>query len=219
VGVVLIAAAAIAYAKTRSFLADAVRTEGTVIALDIDRSSKGSATYRPIVRFAGPKGVVEFMSSVGNSPPVYKTGQTVSVLYRASAPDDARIGSFLELWFGAIVTGALGAIFSLISGRLIFLQATRARIKKHLLSYGMPIQADFQSVQINKSSSMSGRHPFCIITQWLNPATSRIHVFQSEDIWFDPTRYIKRKHITVLIDKENPKHYHVDVSFLPEIAD
>jgi hypothetical protein len=57
------------------------------------------------------------------------------------------------------------------------------------------------------------------MTQRLDPATHRVDVFQSEDIWFDPTRYISRRHITVLIDNANLKHYHVDLSFLPEAAD
>jgi len=118
------------------------------------------------------------------------------------------------LWSSAIAPGVLGTAFLSISGLVFFLQARRARLKKYLLSYGMRIQTDFQSVQTG-FIAVNRRTPFRIMTQWLDPATSSVRVFQSEDIWFDPTRYITQKHITVLIDKENTNRYYVDLSFLP----
>jgi len=218
IGAAMLVGAGVLYVNTWSFLADAVRTEGTVIAFDAVRS-RGSTTYRPIVRFNGPNGAVEFASPVSSNPPVYKTNEAVTVLYQSAAPNDARIESFFQLWFGVVIAGGLGTVFSSIGGVMFLLRARRARIKQYLLSNGMPIQTEFQSVQINRSVSVNGRSPFCVMTQWLDPATHRIHVFKSEDIWFDPTHYITRRHITVLIDNANLKHYHVDLSFLPEAAD
>jgi len=217
-GVVLITVTGILYANTRSFLADAVRAEGTVVALEAGGSSNGTV-YRPIVRFAGPNGVVEFTSSLGSRPPAYNTGDTVSVLYRASDPHGARIESFVSLWLAAVITGSLGTIFSSISGIMFFVPMRRARIKEDLLRNGTPIQTDFQSVQLNGAVTVNGQSPFRVMTQWLDPATSLIHVFKSENLWFDPTRYITQKQITVFIDNANPKRYYVDLSFLPKPAD
>lgn len=45
-----------------------------------------------------------------------------------------------------------------------------------------------------------------------------MHVFVSDCIWFDPTDHIDTDELTVLIDKDSPKKYYVDISFLPEVA-
>ena len=71
---------------------------------------------------------------------------------------------------------------------------------------------------INKSLTVNDRSPFLILTQWLNPATSELHIFESNNIWFDPTNHIKTKKIRVFIDRKNPKKYYVDLSFLPKVA-
>ena len=57
-----------------------------------------------------------------------------------------------------------------------------------------------------------------IVSQWQNPATSKLHIFESDNIWFDPTDFIKTDKIKVWIDRKNPKKYMVDLSFLPEVA-
>jgi hypothetical protein len=66
--------------------------------------------------------------------------------------------------------------------------------------------------------SVNDRHPFQIVTQWQNPSTSEIHVFESDNIWYDPSEFITNQRITVYIEKENPKKYWVDLSFLPKMA-
>ena len=78
--------------------------------------------------------------------------------------------------------------------------------------------AKFQSVKINRSFKVNGRNPYQILAHWQNPATSELHVFVSDNIWFDPTDYIDQDDIVVLIDKDNPSSYYVDTSFLPKLA-
>ena len=62
-------------------------------------------------------------------------------------------------------------------------------------------------------------NPYLIYVQWKKPMTSKLHVFKSENIWFDPTDHINTDEITVLIESNNPKKYYVDTSFLPKLAD
>jgi hypothetical protein len=82
----------------------------------------------------------------------------------------------------------------------------------------VPIEASIQSVGINTDVSVNGRNPFRIVAQWQDPATSQVYVFESHNIWFDPSSYIKQKAIRVFVDKANPGKYYVDVSFLPQLA-
>ena len=83
---------------------------------------------------------------------------------------------------------------------------------------GTPIKAKYESVEINRSLKVNGKRPYKIHAQWLNPETDEVHIFDSDNIWFDPTDYITDDEITVLIDKKNPKRYFVDTSFLPRMA-
>jgi len=71
---------------------------------------------------------------------------------------------------------------------------------------------------LNGSVSMNGRSPYRITAQWQDPATSRVYVFVSHDLWFNPSKYVTGKNIRVYIAPGNPKRYYMDVSFLPKLA-
>lgn len=83
---------------------------------------------------------------------------------------------------------------------------------------GVAIEAKIQSVEVKTNISMNGQSPFVVVCQWLNPMTRQLHTFESENIWFDPTPYIEQDTVTVLVEKDNPEKYYVDISFLPKLA-
>jgi hypothetical protein len=203
---------------TRTFLAEASRANGTVIELVRSRSSD-SNTYAPVVRFVTEAGEsIEFTSDTSSNPPSYSEGESVEVLYRTAAPRAARINGFFSLWLGPIIAGGLGTVFGLIGGGMLFAPMLAGRKQADLKQRGTRIVTTFQSVEQNTSVSVNGRHPFRVVTQWTNPATSQIHVFESENLWFDPTAHINARDIGVYIERGNPKRYYVDVSFLPQLA-
>jgi hypothetical protein len=80
------------------------------------------------------------------------------------------------------------------------------------------VLADYERVAVNTAVSMNGASPYRIFVQWQDPATSKVHLFHSEDIWYDPEKFINRKQLTVYVDLRNPKRYSVDTSFLPPAA-
>ncbi len=204
---------------TRSFLAKATKTEGTVVQLVLSYSNH-SRTYHPVVRFTERNGqTIEFVSSIGSNPPGYSEGEKVEVLYLPAEPYKARLNSFFSLWGASIIVGALGGIFLLIGCGFFLAPKLQNRKKEYLLQQGSPIETEFQSVGFNTAVSINGRNPFQIITQWKNPSTSQIHIFKSDNLWYDPTEYIQNKRIRVFIDRNNPKKYYVDLSFLPKIAE
>ncbi|WP_432015503.1 DUF3592 domain-containing protein [Streptomyces cucumeris] len=105
-----------------STLADAERTQGTVVALDwrtddTETSSKKHqsdepAAY-PVVEFTSKDGTRRtFRSSTGTNPPSHEKGDRVEVLYSADSPDDARINDFASLWLGPLIFGGLGLLFA-----------------------------------------------------------------------------------------------------------
>ena len=217
-GVVLLVVALYLLRGTQTFLREASTAHGTVIELTRSRSSD-SNTYAPVVRFVTDAGQsIEFTSKSSSNPPAYSEGEGVGVLYRPAAPHDARINGFFSLWLGPIIAGSLGAVFTLIGAGMVIAPMLSARKEADLRQHGTRIVTAFQSVEENTSLSVNGRHPFRVVTQWTNPATSQIHVFESENLWFDPTAHINVRDIGVFIERGNPKRYFVDLSFLPTLA-
>jgi hypothetical protein len=218
-GVGMLAGSGFLYKITSSFLAEAIKAPGTIVALVASKSSDGTTTYRPIVQFKRPNGqTVSFESSTGSNPARYSQGQRVEVFYRPTAPQDAEINDFFSLWGAPAICGALGAAFFAFGGGFILSRRLRERKNAYLLENGRRIETDFQSVELNTSFQVNDRHPFRIVTQWQNPTTAELHIFRSDDIWFDPTAYIKAKTIAVFIDENNLKRYFVDLSVLPKLA-
>jgi len=224
IGLAMLAGAFLAFTSTQNFLSTAVSTQGTVIELVRSRSSSSSNgssdyTYAPVVKFETKDGsLIEFQSSTSSNPPSYAEGETIEVLYQKSSPHDAKIKGFFSLWGLSMILGIIGSVFSLIGLGMVFAGIKKSQRIKGLKQSGTRISAEVQSVGRNASLEVNGRNPYQIVAQWQNPTTTKIHIFKSENIWFDPEEHIKGDTIEVLIDQSNPKIYHVDTSFLPEVA-
>lgn len=204
--------------STRSFIAEALRADGVVIDLERSRSSDGT-TYSPVVRFIAADGVERtFVTSWSSSPPSHSRGEAVQVLYPAERPEEAEVEGFLSLWGGALITGLLGTAFFLVGGGMIAFDLYFRRRRRMLQQTGRLILADFTGVERNETFEYDGRHPWRILCQWQDTVTGKVHVFASENIWYDPTDYVTEKQLGVRIDPKNPKRYWVDTSSLPEAA-
>lgn len=218
-GIGMLAATFFTYTNTRTFLKDAIKAEGTVIEL-IRSQSDDSITYRPVVVFVSQKGEeIEFTSLSGSNPPSYSRGQTVEIFYLPDAPQKAEINGFFSLWGAPTILGAMGSIFSTVGASILIALTRKEREEKYLKQQGTPIETKFKSVEIDTTESVNDRHPFRVITQWQNPSTKEIHVFESNSVWYDPSEFMTSDPITVFIERENPKKYLVDLSFLPKLAE
>lgn len=215
-GILLLLGAVYSYRNTADFLDIAVPTTGTVV--DFVTVSSDSITYKPVIRFVTDSNEeVEFTSSVSSNPPAYALDEKVEVLYSPLNAHQAEINNLAELWWAFITMLVLGGVF-LSVGMLIFsIGKLRRRKNAYLIRHGVAVEAEFQSVERNYSLSINGKNPFVIVCHWLNTETSEIHVFESDNIWFDPSRYINREMLKVFIKRGNPKKYHVDISFLPKL--
>jgi len=70
----------------------------------------------------------------------------------------------------------------------------------------------------NTSFQINGSSPYQVVSQWLDPINKKMHVFRSDDIWYDPSSLLIDNSINVYIDPQNYKRYHVDLSNLPKLA-
>ncbi|SCK60230.1 Protein of unknown function (DUF3592) [Streptomyces sp. SceaMP-e96] len=101
---------------TASFLSDAKRTRGSVMALEWREDDHGedhTPVAYPVVEFTSADGKPRrFQSSTGSNPPSYEKGERVEVLYRADSPEDARINGFASLWLLPLIFGGTGFAIS-----------------------------------------------------------------------------------------------------------
>ncbi|MFJ9821342.1 DUF3592 domain-containing protein [Streptomyces sp. NPDC101151] len=118
-----------------SFLADAERARGTVVALEWRNDHSGVGREKrvkdkpvayPVVKFTPADGTPRtFRDSTGSNPPAYEEGEQVEVLYRADSPEDARINGFASLWLLPLIFGGIGLVIAGIG--TVFALAMRRR--------------------------------------------------------------------------------------------
>jgi len=222
IGALFLVIAAVFLQARLSFESDAVRTDGEVVAVvqssRIDNDGRRSTTWCPAVRFTSEtSGTLTFTARTCSSLPSYRIGQHVDVLYLRGEPESADIDSPVERWLLPMVFGGIGFGFLLI-GLLIALPMLRSRrTAAQVKVSGRPIMATVIDVSLNSQLRVNGRSPWRIHAQWLDPATNKVHVFDSEDLWFDPAPYLGPE-IRVLVDPKDASRYWVAVDTLPEMA-
>jgi Protein of unknown function (DUF3592) len=198
------------------FAAHAVSADGEVTDLAYRSSSKSGGTYSPVVQFTTPDGkIVHMTGSTGSSSPSYARGDHVRVLYDRANPERAQIDSFMEQWFGTLILGGMGLVFSLVGGGIVGAQVRQRKVRGWLAQNGMRVQAKFDGVGVDTSLSVNGRNPWRLSCQWQHPLTKKVYFFRSDPIWFDPTPFVDRQQLDVLVNMDEPKQYQVDTSFFP----
>ncbi len=191
--------------------AQMTRTEGSVV--DIEGGC-------PTVSFSSLDGTLgEYHSGTCSTPPSFDIGERVMVYYDPQNLERARIDSFEQNWIGSLILGGIGAVFLALGLLFVLPPLFGKRRAAELLVTGTPVQAEVVDVELNGGLTINGRNPYRIVAQWLNPQTNKLHVFRSENLWFDPGPYISESLVTVMIDPANPKRYSMDTRFLPELAD
>lgn len=219
IGLLFLVGAVWAWSSASTFIAHAESAEGTVIELVDVRDSDGGYTYAPRVHFETAKGrEIEFTSNHSSNPPSFHEDQRVRVLYDPQEPYEAKIDSFGQLWAPAVFLAVFGAIFFGIGGGIVWWRRARQATQQRLKAQGRRILADIQGVDRDTSIKVNGVSPWRLTAQWQDPATQKVHVFHSENLWFDPAPYLAQEQVTVYLDAKNLKKHWVDISFLPEMA-
>jgi hypothetical protein len=220
-GIVCLTVCVFTTRATLVFRSGAVQTTGKVIGFDksYTRGQNGSYNrrmYAPVVEFEGPHGVERFVDGVSSSSRGYAIGQSVEVLYPPAAPEKAELRTFFGAWFAPLLTGFLGAAFGGVALGFVIVGERRRRMYAWLAEHGNHIKAVYVGVVRDTSMSVNGRNPRRLQCQWVHPITRAVYVMESEALWFDPTPYVKRESLDVLVDLDNPRRYRVDVGFLPK---
>ena len=201
---------------TRQFLATAVSVPGVVTE---NVWQGGRSAYHPRFSFRTVDGQeLSLLSNTGTDPPSFHANQAVTVLYDPKQPRDASIRSFAQLWLLPTILCSLGAFFVSFEGVLMIVSGVSGRKDAWLRQNGRRIQAEVTRVELNTWLHVNGTSPYRIVCQWRDPVTSQVHIFLSDNIWYDPSSYLRTKTIEVLVDPDHLHRYAVDTSFLPKLA-
>jgi len=209
----------------RRFLQTAVEVPG-VVTENVWREERTNQTdqnvtwaFYPRIRFRTSDGQdISFITNTGSNPPSYRVNEPITILYDPQQPYHAYIKSFAELWMVSVVLCGLGVVFSSFGIVALVWKGLKTRENAWLEKNGRRIQAEITRVELNSSLRVNGASPYRIVCQWLDPAKNEVHIFNSADIWFDPTNYIQGKTIEVLVDANNPHRYAVETPFLPKVV-
>lgn len=125
VGLILLGIGLFFLIDTRQFLSRATATAtGTIVACPRPKSSSSACT--PTVEFTTNQGQqISFTTSFSSS--AFEVGQQQPVAYDPNHPQDARIASFLVLWFLPTLFLGMGGLFVLIGGGLFIVGSILGR--------------------------------------------------------------------------------------------
>lgn len=110
--VIFFAVAGNFYFQSQKLLKEGGTASGTVVSL---QSSAKGASY-PVIRFQAEGGeVIEERGKVGSSPPEFKVGDTVPIVYEKTNPKNWTINSWLNLYFLPVMFFAFGTGLTIAS--------------------------------------------------------------------------------------------------------
>jgi Protein of unknown function (DUF3592) len=126
---VLLSIAVFSTVQRATLILSGSRTEGTVVAKkQVGRLNGGAAAYAPMLQFTASDGRAYVVTSDLSGPEsAYRFGQHLPVLYQPNHPDGARIDAFAPLWTLPLVTGVVGAAFSIVPAIVVMSWRQRRR--------------------------------------------------------------------------------------------
>lgn len=115
VGIVMLLGSTLSFRGTRRFVQAAAAARATVkqLALSDYESPDGDVYYAAVVAFQDATGrAVEVRWPTGTTPPPYRIGQQVPILYDTRNPQHAVANSFASIWFWVLALLGTGAAFT-----------------------------------------------------------------------------------------------------------
>lgn len=207
IGLVAAAVGFTLYVEQARFRALAQRTEGEIV---------GVPGGRPRYRFEAEGRTHEVEGSISSSPPVYKRGDRVTVLYKPGDPDDARIDAFLEMHFGTMMGGIFAAAFGLPGGILLGIAIVGRRRRERALRLGTAVEAKVTGMRIVHNVRMNRRSPWVIEAEYEDRPMGVTYRFESHYVWDDPTaHYPPGATVTVFYMPDAPGTYAFKLDRMP----
>lgn len=112
-----------------------------------------------------------------------------------------------------------GAALAIGGTAIVTLRRGTARRAAELHARGIRVDARFQSVERDLSIDIQGWSPYKIVCQWHDRPRNTLYVYESGNLWSDPTPSLRGQPIGVFVDPRDPTRFHMELGFLPSAAD
>jgi len=215
VGVVMGLLAAVMLYGALNLHWNGVRTTGEVIEIVTSTNDDGTELYKPRIRYQAD-GEREYLPSLSTNIGVPNVGDRVEVIYDINDPSNVSMDNGMDLWSLPALFGMFALTFGGVGGGMLLTVVRKKRRYAWLKTNGMMVTADFVGT-IPGRVVVNGASGWVVSAQWHSTIDNTIYTFQSDQLWADPTPFIKDKKVSVLIDPANPKRYMVDLSFMPRV--
>lgn len=124
VGLAITSAGGYCFFGAQDLLNNGLRSPGKIVEMQKGPTDR---YYIPVVQFETPDHrTITARCKTGSNPPVHKVADSVTVIYRASSPEDFRLDEPLELWLLTWILGGIGSIFVMVGGGLLVYSIRRA---------------------------------------------------------------------------------------------
>lgn len=137
-------------------------------------------------------------------------GKKLTILYDPDNPN--RIGSESNTTFTAALLMGMGVIFGSVGIVPLLLKAKKSRKRNRLRENGKILHAKVVNMDINRSYSVNGRHPYYIICEYQDEYACKTYRFKSDNIWQEVALdSMDEQYIDVYVNPADFSQYTVDV--------
>ncbi|MGN0401279.1 MAG: DUF3592 domain-containing protein [Acetatifactor sp.] len=137
-------------------------------------------------------------------------GKKMTILYDPNNPN--RIGSASNNIFTTALLMGMGLIFGSVGAIPLLLRAKKSSKRNRLRENGKVLHAKVVNIDINRSYSVNGRHPYFIICEYQDEYSGKTYRFKSENIWQEVVlNSMDEQYIDVFVNPGDFSQYTVDV--------
>ncbi len=124
VGLVVASVGGYYFWEVQDLLENGLRSPGKVVELC---RSPTNRYYVPVVQFeTSDHRIITAACKIGSNPPTHEVADSVTVIYRATSPENICLDEPLELWFVTSMFGGIGLIFLMVGGGMLTYSLRRA---------------------------------------------------------------------------------------------
>lgn len=144
-----------------------------------------------------------------------RKGKTIKILIDPEDPE--HVSSQYGMIFAGGVLIFMGVIFFCIGFIPLMVGAKKKSLKKRLMAEGRCIFAKVESVTMNTSLTVNGRHPYVVYCNHKDEYRDVVYRFKSGNIWENPEYCFEPgSDIRVYVNGDDYSKYYVDVESVME---
>lgn len=218
IGLFLLLIASVLFYQSQHPFKDSLETTGKVVQLP---------TLSPSINTIQKQGLIVSFKTLTNQlielnfgdlthAKTMRVNDPIKIIYSASLPGRAVIKPSPKMLSKISISANLGSLLVIFFILIHLKDFKKQRRIRRLQNKGVKIQTVLRSVEVNPELETKGLKPYRIYTEWLNPSATALHIFKSDYLLFDPSDMLEDKEVTVLIEKDNPSEYYLDLSFLTQ---